>query len=525
MSASERSGFEAHLLSRRAFLQQSLSAAGAVSLGAIGGSAGLHPGVAFAATGADDFSALNPADANGLQLPDGFTSRIVAQGGQPVGTTGFVWPIAPDGGACFSTGDGGWIYVANSELSGTNGGASSIKFAPNGDIVDAYSILTGTARNCAGGPTPWGTWLSCEEVDAGHTWECDPFQPSQGIELPSLGTFKHEAAAVDPVHEIVYQTEDLATGNFYRFLPLSYPDLAVGVLQVAQILDPDGDGPIQPGQTRPLAWLPVPEPNPVAGGRDDPAHWPLAERATRFQVPEATVFRRGEGCWYENGKVYFATTSDNRVWCVDTAADTIELLYDRATSSDPEISGADNVFASPTGDVYVAEDGGNMEIVALTPSGAVKPVIRVIGHPGSEVAGPALSPDETRLYFSSQRGPTPGGTGGVTFAVTGPWVCHPTSVDEYATSPRVSLSVAPNPFPTTTRLQFTLAHAGPARLSVFDVHGRRVATLADRHLPAGPHTMAWDGRTSRGSRVPAGVYFVRLEANDATAARKLYFRP
>lgn len=353
---------------------------------------------------------------------------------------------------------------------------------------------------------------------------CDPFATSQGVERPALGTFNHEAAAVDPVHKAIYQTEDDPSGLFYRFRPDNYPDLSSGTLEAAEILDPNGDGPIQPGQVRPLAWHTIPEPNPPGGGSDDPARLPLAERATRFQVESATTFPRGEGAWYESGIVYFATTSNNRVWAVDTNAQTVEIIYDKATSSHPEISGADNVFASPAGDVFIAEDGGNMEIVALTPSGDVKPVIRVVGHSGSEVAGPALTPDGTCLYFSSQRGPTPSGDTGVTFEVTGPWVCAPSSIDEIPDTPRLSLIAAPNPFRSETRLRFSTETAGAVRLSVYDVRGRRVRTLFDGYRPAGAHTGSWDGTNSSGRPVASGIYFIRLQSRRETVVKKVYRR-
>jgi secreted PhoX family phosphatase len=132
-------------------------------------------------------------------------------------------------------------------------------------------------------------------------------------------------------------------------------------------------------------------------------------------VPAATRFNGGEGAWYQDDVVHFTTKGDNRVWKYDSAADTIEILYQANLSPTPQLTGVDNVFVTPAGEVLVAEDGGNMEIVALTPSGAVKPVIRLPGVSGSEITGPALSPDGQRLYFNSQRNP------GRTYEVRGPW--------------------------------------------------------------------------------------------------------
>jgi secreted PhoX family phosphatase len=103
------------------------------------------------------------------------------------------------------------------------------------------------------------------------------------------------------------------------------------------------------------------------------------------------------------------------VWQIDTTAQTISILYDFATASDPHLSGVDNVTQSPCGDLYVAEDGGNYEIVALTANGLVEPVVRLTGVSGTELTGPAFSPDATRFYFSSQRNP------GVTYEVSGPY--------------------------------------------------------------------------------------------------------
>ena len=139
-------------------------------------------------------------------------------------------------------------------------------------------------------------------------------------------------------------------------------------------------------------------------------------------MPAATKFNGGEGCWYHGGIAYFTTKRDGRVWALDTHANSIEILYDQSTPGGQALTHIDNVYVSSFGDVYVAEDPGDLQIVALTPTGNVVPVLQVTRQTGTEITGPALSPDGTRLYFSSQRGPGPIGNFGVTYEVTGPFL-------------------------------------------------------------------------------------------------------
>ena len=130
---------------------------------------------AAAVPGVGPYGALQAANSDGIQLPAGFTSRLIAISGQLVAPTAHTWHAAPDGGACFPVPGGGWVYVSNSEVSSGGGGVSAVQFDAAGNIVGAYSILSGTSRNCAGGTTPTGAWLSCEENGSlGKVYECNP---------------------------------------------------------------------------------------------------------------------------------------------------------------------------------------------------------------------------------------------------------------------------------------------------------------------------------------------------------------
>ncbi len=343
---------------------------------------------------------LGAANADGIRLPPGFTGRIVAKSGTPtIPGKPHEWHSAPDGGACFPLADGGFVYVSNSEVP-LVGGVSALRFDSAGNAVDAYRILDKTSVNCAGGPTPWDTWLSCEEVEKGRVHECDPKGKLPAIARPALGVFKHEAAAVDPIQHRVYLTEDEPNGCFYRFVPDKlrkdgFANLSSGKLEVA-VVGADGK----------VTWAEVPDPQYTG------------ETPTRLQVANATKFSGGEGIWWHAGIVYFTTKGTNEVWAYDTNTQTLTVLYDPTKSDGGAIlSGVDNVTVSASGDVLVAEDGGDMQVVAILPSGEQKALVQLEGYESSEITGPAFDPSGTRLYFSSQRGPK----GGTTFEVTGPF--------------------------------------------------------------------------------------------------------
>jgi hypothetical protein len=393
------------MLDRRDFLRTSTLTVGALAMGPTFWSRALADEPVRVGPG--PYGPLGAPNAAGVAVPANFTVRTVAMANQPVGPSPYVLPHFPDGSATFALPDGGWVLVVNSEMPGGQGGASAIEFAPDGAIRTGRRILGGSSGNCAGGATPWGTWLSCEEFDAGHVFECDPLGVKAAVRRDALGVFTHEAACVDPAGRRVYLTEDISDSGLYRFTPDAYPDLSRGVLEIAT----DGGAGL-------VVWKRLPDPS-------------AATTPTRSQVPGTLRFKRGEGVFFDTGIVYVATTSDDRVYAYDTATERIEVLYDGKVLANAPLHQVDNLTShAPSGDLFVAEDADDLQICVLTGDRVVAPFAQLSGgmHVGSEMTGVTFNPSGNRMYFSSQRAGAvpvmpgaPGAGGGMVFEVRGPF--------------------------------------------------------------------------------------------------------
>jgi uncharacterized protein len=387
---------------RREFIGTGVGAAVVVGLGAAFWDDVFGAARSAARSPGTGYGPRRAANEHGLRLPEGFRSRLIARGDEAVPGTGYRWHLASDGMATFPREDGGWVLVSNSET--LVGGASAMRFDAAGRTHSAYRILEGTSQNCSGGGTPWGTWLSCEELQGGFVWECDPAGKRRAIRHAAMGSFKHEAAAVDPRGRRVYMTEDLMDGGLYRYTPARWHDLSEGLLEIATVA--------RDGQ---VGWTEVPDPS-------------AARVDTRKQVRGSTRFKRAEGIWHDDGIVYVATTGNDRVYAYDIRAERIEVIYDGLGAGYTPLMRVDQLTGNRAGEVFVCEDIATEEIDIglIDRRGRVSKFLSATGpiHAGSELTGVTFDPSGSRMYFSSQRAygkndglPRPGAI----FEVSGPF--------------------------------------------------------------------------------------------------------
>jgi secreted PhoX family phosphatase len=449
-------------VSRRTLLTRSASAGVGIVLS--GSIPGLF-GTALAAPGGGvGYGPLVPDPAGLLSLPEGFSYTLVAQSGVTLLESGQPTPDDPDGTAAFVRhGGNGSVLVNNHEIGGgeafrvpaipgftydprAGGGTTNIEVDKDGSRVREYVSLAGTHNNCAGGRTPWDTWLTCEETEGspagssirhGYVFEVDPYDQDANRDptpIKALGRYAHESVAVDPQNHTIYLTEDAGNPNglLYRWTPPSGAlPLQNGALKTlapdAGALDamkasiggtfvPDLSVFTQPGTTLDVEWLTVPD-------RD------ATMLSTRKQFAQITRSRKLEGMWWGDHGAYFvasfartgdgsAAQHDGQVWFIDPAADTIELKIWFAYTpgdQDNDPDGPDNITVSPFGGVILAEDGdGASHLVGATDAGETYFFARNEIAGQSEFTGPTFSNDR-QILFANVQSP------GHVFAIQGPF--------------------------------------------------------------------------------------------------------
>ncbi len=445
---------------RRRFLTSAAGAAGGFVLAG--------PFAAFSRAGAAGSKAaygpIEPrADENTgriwLALPEGFRYWSLGAAGSLM-ADGRPTPPAHDGMAAFA--DGPLVRVVrNHERRGAGpafgptdlaydpnapGGTTTLVFDPaRPELTRSFASLSGTSTNCAGGPTPWGSWLTCEETfhDApapeggalrhGYVFEVESGANAavKATPLRALGRFVHEAVAVDPRTGIVYETEDAEAAGFFRFVPdASAPGaLSAGRLQMLAIKGrPQADTRLgqRVGRPRATAWVDVDEPDPREGRPTCRAQGVARGGAT---------FRRLEGAWWSalDQAVYFTATDggdakSGQVWAYrpEPGDGSLTLLYE---SPSPEaLFKPDNLTVSPGGGLLLCEDSDGSQLCrlrGLTREGVVypfaadaRPGAGTLLGPRDEFAGACFSPDGAWLFVNLQ-------SVGVTFAITGPFAKGP----------------------------------------------------------------------------------------------------
>lgn len=405
-----------------------------------------------------------------LDLPKGFTYRVLSKIGQTM-SDGFKTPGKPDGMAAFAGSDGKVVLVRNHELglamSGLGpfennrelpdsidgslfhdagkdghephlGGTTNLVFDPaTGETVSEFLSLMGTDRNCAGGPMPWGSWITCEEPadlttprGQQHGW-CFEVKASEtpglqkAVALKALGRFRHEAVALDPATGILYQTEDRTDGLLYRFIPKTKNDFSDGKLQALVVsgkpsadlrnYNPKDAWPKE-GDVMKVEWLDVDHPE---SPRDDLRFRGFKAGAARFA--------RGEGIHFTDDGIF--------ICCTDGGPDRRGQLFRLRPSGDPEkadelelflqsskddiLTNGDNLCPAPWGGLVVCEDlvdgsfARHTHVRCVTPEGKIHTLARN-AKDNSEFAGCCFSPDGKWLFVNLQ------GLG-QTVAITGPW--------------------------------------------------------------------------------------------------------
>lgn len=430
-----------------------LAASGCMSRGAGGSGAKVASG-----DGAAGYGALTPDPAGFLDLPEGFSYRVLSRLGDKMDDGGTV-PDRADGMGCFDLGGGEIALVRNHELQPKHNAGGPIAkgfgkkdgaFVPGGTttiVLDAASLqvkrqfrsLGGTIRNCSGGVTPWGSWLTCEEAPTGpgqpygeglersHGWVFEVPASAKGlvdpVPLTAMGRFNHEAAVVDPATGNVYLTEDRDDSVLYRFLPKTPGRLAEGGRLQAMVVEGLADtrnwkSPAMPvGKQYRASWVDLDD---VEAPKDD-----LRQRAA---AKGAALVARGEGLHMGvkrgQSEVFACCTSGGAKelgqilkLTIGGAGqpDMLELFFE--SESTEQFNYGDNLAVAPNGHLIVCEDQYTAvvdnHIRGITPDGRAYNLAKL--HAQTELAGACFSPDG-KVLFVNAYGPT------ATLAITGPWL-------------------------------------------------------------------------------------------------------
>lgn len=365
-------------------------------------------------------------------------------------------PSFHDGMAAFAMGAGRTRLIRNHEVRlsvapaasrtgsvydpATGGGTTSLDFdTATGTLLTSRNSLTGTSVNCAGGPTPWGSWLTCEETmdqsvrtrasrPHGYIFEVPLVGEAEPEPLGAMGRFVHEAVAVDPETGIVYETEDQLTAGFYRFIPKERGLLARGgtleMLAIERWPTYDTRAKQIVGRPLPVDWVEIERP-------DDPSYPTALGVFNQGLAKGGAIFGRLEGAWYGDGRIFIVSTSGGdvkmgQVFAYDPRDKELTLIFE---SPAPQVArNIDNVTVSPRGGLVLCEDGGPQpqRLHALTRDGRIFPIAQnniVLqgeknGFAGDfrarEFAGATFSPDGRWLFVNAQ-------SPGITFAITGDW--------------------------------------------------------------------------------------------------------